>query len=106
LSYLSPDGDQNFPGDLRVLIRYTLTDQNEIIVEYEAVSSAVTIVNLTQHSYFNLDGHNADVTGQLLKINSDTVLEIDNANIPSGRLISAASKGFDFLEERNVPDRI
>ncbi len=106
LGYLSPDGDEHFPGDLQVVVRYTLTDQNEIIVEYEAISSQDTIVNLTQHSYFNLDGHDGDVTAQLLKINSDTILEIDTANIPSGRLIDAASKGFDFTVERNVPDQI
>lgn len=105
-SYTSQDHEENFPGTLNVEVKYTLTSQNEIEIKYKAVTSEDTVVNLTNHSYFNLDGHQSDVLEQELFINSDTVLEIDEANIPSGYLIKAADKGLDFLTGRKCPEKI
>jgi aldose 1-epimerase len=64
LQYISADGEENFPGELTVEVMYTLTEENEVIVEYSAVSTEDTIINLTQHSYFNLDGPEGRVSGQ------------------------------------------
>jgi aldose 1-epimerase len=60
----SPDGDENYPGDLSVQLTYTLSEENELIIEYQA-SSEDTIVNLTHHSYFNLDGHKSDTRARV-----------------------------------------
>jgi aldose 1-epimerase len=96
LQYISADGEENFPGELTVEVMYTLTEENEVIVEYSAVSTEDTIINLTQHSYFNLDGPEGRVSGQELIINADTLLEIDDENIPTGKIIKASDKGYDF----------
>ncbi|HEX8561534.1 MAG TPA: aldose epimerase family protein [Flavobacterium sp.] len=106
LYYKSPDGDQHFPGELDVAVEYSLTDDNELRIVYDAVSSKDTVINLTQHSYFNLDGQDGNVLEQDLMINAGSILEIDDANIPSGNRIKAADKGFDFREFRKVPAKI
>jgi len=99
--YHSPDGEENFPGALDVEVTYTLTEDNDVIIEYKATSSEDTIINLTQHSYFNLDGPTGNVGDQHLTLNADSLLEIDNANIPSGKIIKASDKGFDFSQGGN-----
>jgi aldose 1-epimerase len=106
LSYTSPDGEEHFPGELKVQVTYTLTNENEVIIDYKATTSAATIINLTQHSYFNMDGHEDNVLEQDLKVNATTLLEIDNANIPSGRIIKASTKGFDFSTGGKCPAKI
>jgi aldose 1-epimerase len=80
LSCLSPDGDENYPGDLSVQLTYTLSEENELIIEYQANSSEDTIVNLTHHSYFNLDGHKSDILEQELIVNSRKRLETTYSN--------------------------
>lgn len=94
--YVSADGEENFPGELRVEVTYTLTENNEVIIEYRAESTEDTIINLTQHSYFNLDGHTGSISHQQLVLNSESLLEIDDQNMPSGAIVKAADKGFDF----------
>jgi aldose 1-epimerase len=96
LQYTSADGEENFPGELTVEVTYTLTEENEVIVEYKATTTEDTIINLTQHSYFNLDGPDGSVTDLELDLNADNILEIDNENIPSGKIIRASDKGYDF----------
>ena len=103
LSYTSNDEEENFPGELNVVVKYTLTEENEVHIEYTATTSEDTIINLTQHSYFNLDGHEGSINEQTLQLFSDKLLEIDKENIPSGKIIKAANKGFDFLDERPCP---
>lgn len=104
--HISPAGEENFPGQLTVRVTYTLTDANGVQLTYVAETTEDTIVNLTQHSYFNLDGHAGSVEEQLLQVNADQLLEIDAANIPSGKIIHPAEKGFDFSSERKCPDFI
>ena len=74
LSYLSPDGEENYPGDLSIDLTYTLSEENELIIEYDATTSEDTVINLTHHSYFNLDGHNSTILEQDLSINSKKIL--------------------------------
>lgn len=103
LSYTSRAGEENFPGELSVEVTYTLTEENAVEINYTANTSEDTIINLTQHTYFNLDGHTSNINEQMLQLPTGDLLEIDEANIPSGRIIKAAVKGFDFTEERPCP---
>lgn len=105
-SYTSPDGEENFPGELTVNVTYTITADNEIKISYTATTTKDTVINLTQHSYFNLDGHTADVLNQKLTVNSPTILEITEDGIPTGKYIKAADKGYDFTSPGNCPSSI
>ncbi len=106
LSYLSPDGEENYPGDLSVKLTYTLSEENELIIEYQASSSEDTIVNLTHHSYFNLDGHKSDVLEQELMVNSKKRLETTNENIPTGKFLNNSGSSFDFSSPKKCPSEI
>jgi aldose 1-epimerase len=103
LAYTSPDGEEHFPGEVTVTVTYTLTDENEVEIDYTATTTEDTIINLTQHSYFNLDGHKGGIDEQELTVNADELLEIDNQNIPTGKIIKAAEKGFDFSRGGKCP---
>ncbi len=107
LNYLSPDGEEGYPGNLDVVVTYKLTDQNEWIIEYKATTDKPTVVNLTQHSYFNLSGHAA---GQNLDhevlINADSYTPVDANLIPTGLLAPVEGTPFDFRESTKIGDRI
>ncbi len=102
----SPHLDENFPGEVKVEVAYTLTLAGELDIQYKATTTEDTLLNLTQHSYFNLDGHQANVTDQELKINSGKVLETDGENIPTGKLVPLENHQFDFSEFKSVPSQI
>lgn len=102
----SPHLEENFPGEVDVEITYTLTLQNELDIHYKARSTKDTLLNLTQHSYFNLDGHQGDVTEQKLRLNSSQTLETDAENVPTGKLISLEKHPFDFSKLKDVPAQI
>ncbi|WP_396186579.1 aldose epimerase family protein [Flavobacterium sp.] len=106
LSYFSPDGEENYPGDLSVELTYTLSEENELIIEYKATTTQDTIINLTHHSYFNLDGHDATVLEQELTIDSYEILEANDQNIPTGRLLNLENKAFDFRQAKKCPKTI
>ncbi|MDI1254937.1 MAG: galactose mutarotase [Flavobacterium sp.] len=106
LAYLSPDKDENYPGALAILLTYTLTEENEFKVEYKATTSADTIVNLTHHSYFNLDGHEGDICNQELFLNSTKTLETTEDNVPTGRFLHLAHFPFDFTIPKKCPLKI
>lgn len=106
LSYFSPDQEENFPGDLTVELTYTLSDANELMINYTASTTKDTVVNLTHHSYFNLDGHKSTVSEQELIINSHRILETTNDNIPTGRFLNVANCPFDFTLPRKCPAKI
>lgn len=96
-SYLSPDGQEGYPGDLNVSVKYTLTDDNELKIYYEATAGKKTVINLTNHSYFNLAGHNGgDVLSHKIQINADRFTELDKDLIPTGRICPVAGTAFDF----------
>lgn len=106
LSLVSPDGDEHFPGRLTVELTYTLTEENEFTVEYKAITAQDTIVNLTHHSYFNLDGHQSSVDGQQLGVNSRKMLETGPGNIPTGNFTSLEAHDFDFSQAKPCPHKI
>jgi aldose 1-epimerase len=106
LSYFSPDGEENYPGDLSIDLTYTLSEENELIIEYVATTSEDTIINLTHHSYFNLDGQDATILEQELTIDSNEILEADAQNIPTGRLLNLENNPFDFSQTKKCPQTI
>ena len=90
LTYTSPDGEDGFPGTVRFTVIYSLDDNNVLTMRYEAVSDANTVLNLTNHSYFNLAGHRSGrVDGQLLQITADTFLETADDACPTGHFLPA-----------------
>jgi aldose 1-epimerase len=106
LEYTSLDNEENFPGELNVKATYTLTENNELKVTFQAKSTEDTIINLTQHSYFNLDGHSKDITSQKLFINAKNILETSKELIPTGNYIDLKNHKFDFLVPKNCPTSI
>lgn len=105
LRLVSPDGDQGFPGNLTVTVTYTLTPDNELRLDYEAVTDAATPVNLTNHTYFNLAGHGA-VTDQLLELNADRITLTDERQIPTGEIASVDGTAFDFRKPTAIGARV
>ena len=104
---VSPDGEEGYPGTLDVRVSYTLTDKGELIVEYEAKSDKPTVVNLTQHSYFNLSaGAAADVLGHELRLNADRYTPVDATLIPTGELAPVEGTPFDFRKPTAIGARI
>jgi aldose 1-epimerase len=102
MSYSSPAGEQGFPGKLDVTIIYTLTDDNRLRIDYEARTDAPTVLNLTNHSYFNLAGAGSGtVRDQLLTVAANRYVEIDGGGIPTGRFPKVDGTPFDF--RRPVP---
>lgn len=91
----SPHGEEGYPGNLRVSVTYTLTDDDELRIAYEALSDADTPVSLTNHSYFNLNG-GGSVLDQQLMINAQSFLELGPGLIPTGRALSVEGTPFDF----------
>lgn len=103
LEYFSPNNEENYPGNLNVRVEYSVTCNNELIIRYYAKSDQKTMVNLTNHSYFNLSGNlKNDVLNQYLKIDSDYILELDSTMVPSGRCISVDNTPFDFRGDKEI----
>jgi len=107
LSYLSKDGDEGFPGNLKVTVTYTWTDANALQIEYSATTDKKTVVNLTNHSYFNLAGQGSgDILGHLLVIEADKFTPVDAGLIPTGELRDVAGTPFDFRKPVAIGARI
>ncbi|MBL7800162.1 MAG: galactose mutarotase [Chitinophagales bacterium] len=103
LSYLSVDGEEGYPGNLNVKVIYTLTDSNELKVEYSATSDQPTVVNLTHHSFFNLCGEgNGTINDHVLHINADAYTPIDIGLIPTGTLEPVNGTPFDFRTPKMI----
>ena len=99
-SRLSPDGEEGYPGNLRVAVTYTLTGRG-LLIAYDAVSDADTVISLTNHSYFNLAGGGTALAHEL-RINADSFTENDGNCLPTGRLIPVAGTPFDFRAAKPV----
>jgi aldose 1-epimerase len=107
LKYLSKDGEENYPGNLSVTVTYTLTEENELKIDYSAETDKDTIVNFTNHSYFNLGGKNADdILGHMLHINGDHFLPTDETSIPTGEVRSVKDTPMDFTQPAKIGARI
>jgi aldose 1-epimerase len=106
LTYVSPNGQQGFPGALTTTVRYTLKD-NELRIDYSATTDADTVLNLTNHSYFNLKGQGeGDILGHELKIYAHRYTPVDANLIPTGELAPVAGTPFDFLKLTPIGARI
>lgn len=103
LKYLSPDMEENYPGNLDVTVTYTLTDDNELVIDYHAVSDKDTVVNLTNHAYFNLAGHDSGtILNHQLMINARRFTPISAEWLPTGEIRDVAGTPFDFTKMRTV----
>ena len=106
MTYLSQNNEGGFPGDLNIELTYTLSENNELSIEYLATTSEDTVVNMTNHSYFNLEGPTETVVNQDLYINSKTLLETNADNIPTGVLLNVVATPNDFSSVKKCPDKI
>ena len=107
LSYLSPDGEEGYPGNLSCVVTYRITEDNELTIAYEATTDKATPVNLTHHSYFNLAGQGrGDILGHELLLEADSYTPVDDGLIPTGEISPVAGTPFDFTTPYAIGARI
>ncbi|MGJ1205194.1 aldose epimerase family protein [Sphingobacterium lactis] len=105
--YVSPDGEEGYPGELRTTVSYELTNENEIIIKFRAISNASTVVNLTNHAYFNLNGEgNGDILNHTFTIHADEFLPLNEQQIPTGEILPVEGSVFDFREGKSIASDI
>ncbi len=101
LKYFSPNGEEGYPGGLLVSVKYTLREDNALVIDYRATTDKKTVVNLTNHSYFNLAG-GGDVLGHTLWVDADRYLPTDEGLIPTGEMADVTGTPFDFREPKEI----
>lgn len=106
-SYVSPDGEGNFPAEVKIIIRYTLTAQNSLKIEYSAVAGGDTVINLTNHAYFNLDGYDSgDILNTRLQLFAEGYTPVDEALIPTGIIAPVEGTPLDFTSPKKIGDDV
>jgi aldose 1-epimerase len=106
-TYASPDGEQGFPGNLNVKVTYSITDNNAVKMEYQSTTDKTTIVNLTNHAFFNLNGEGSGtILNHELQIYGDKFTPVDEGLIPTGELKSVKNTPFDFTSKHKIGERI
>lgn len=104
--YHSKDGEEGYPGNLDVTVTYTLTNDNEVQIHFHAVTDKETIINLTNHAYFNLSGKNRDILDHILTIHSNSFIPTDETSIPLGHFQDVSGTPFDFREPHSIGEKI
>lgn len=105
--YVSPDGEEGYPGNVHIRVTYTLNNENELCISYYAKSDQNTLLNVTNHTYFNLSGNlKRGVLNHFLKIKSDRFLELDKEFIPTGSILDVTNTPFDFRDGRTIKEGV
>ena len=107
LHYLCKDGEEGFPGNLDVNVTYRLTDDNELVIEYEATTDKATPVNLSNHAFYNLCGpKGTSILGHVMQIDANGITPVDRYLIPTGEIMDVDGTAFDFREPHTIGERI
>lgn len=105
--YFSPDGEEGYPGNINITVTYTVNNENELLITYTAKSDKKTLLDVTNHSYFNLSGNlKRDILNHVLILNSDKFAELKEGLIPTGNLLDVENTPFDFRSGRKIKDGI